>query len=157
MKNTFVLLTVLVMLAVSIVPVSALQGTYYPNELTYLDAQVDIMLPMLQDFQAAYYGVNGRYYQALVSHASPPEVPEVPDGIYASPTDQPESLAYFWTYASLPNTLAWSFRIDTYSAPAGDGYVLEVETVINGETWTRAINYGPDDWRGFDWYQVTQE
>lgn len=159
MKKIYTLIVVL-MLAFSITPVTGAQAQaayYYPNELAYIDAQVNLMLPLLDQFEADYFAVNSRYYQALVSHSSPPEVPEIPDGIYGSPTDQPESLAYFWEFAALPDTLAWALRIDTYSAPDGNGYVLGVETVIDGNAWARSVNYGPDTSRSFDWYPVTEE
>ena len=153
----FVMLTVL-SIVVPITGASAAQVEYSgPAELQYYDAQIDVLMPRLEAFQATYYAVNGRYYQALTSHATAPDVPAVPDAIDVSPTDQPETLALFWDdIAELPDTLAWSFRIDTYSAPSGDGYVLTVETVIDGETWTRSINPGPasEDWRAADWYQV---
>ena len=156
MKKTFVLLTAL-MLALSTLAVTnvhASQVQHYPAQLEYIDAQVNVMLPRLDDFQAQYFTVNGRYYQALQSHTAAPDVPTIPDGIDQSPTDQPESLALFWdAFAELPDQLAWSFRIDTYSGPDGDGYVLTIETLINGETWTRAVNYGPDAWRAADWYK----
>lgn len=154
--------TLFLMLAVtSITPAasaaSAAQPLYYPPQLEYYDAQIAVLEPRLEAFQETYHVVNGRYYQALQSHTAAPDVPEVPDGIDESPTDQPETLAYFWeTFAALPEELSWSFRIDTYTAPDGDGYVLTVETVIDGETWTKSINYGPtsEDWRASDWYQV---
>jgi hypothetical protein len=157
MKKILILTTLVLMLAVGIVPVSAAQAVYYPSELAYIDAQITVMQPLLDQFQTDYHAVNNRYYQALVSHSSPPNVPQIPDSIYSTPTDQPESLAYFWNYASLPDLLAWSLRIDTYSGPDGDGYVLNVETVINGETWTRSVNVGPDNWRAADWYQIVTE
>ena len=154
MKKLFVISALLLCLSF-ITPVSA--QAYYPPQLEYYDAQIEVLEPRLNAFQSAYYAVNGRYYQALQSHATVPDVPEVPDGIDSSPTDQPETLAYFWdVFAELPSALAWSFSIDVYNAPAGDGYVLKVMTVIDGEVWARAINYGPasEDWRAVDWYQV---
>jgi hypothetical protein len=157
MKKMF-LLSILLMLAVT--PLTAAQAQsvdYYPAELEYYDAQIAVFLPRLDDFQYQYHVTNGRYYQALTSHATAPDVPTVPDGIEASPTDQPETLAYLWGYAQLPEVLAWSYRIDTYSGPQGDGYVLTVETVVSGEKWKRSVNYGPDAWRGADWYLVTPE
>ncbi len=157
MKKLFALSLVL-MLALSIAPMTraSAQVTAFPAELEYYDAQINVLLPRLESFQAQYYNINGRYYQALTSHTSAPDVPTVPDGIQSSPTDQDETLAYFWnSFAALPNQLAWSFSIDTYSGPDGDGYVLNVETVVNGETWRCAINHGPDAWRAADWYLVT--
>ena len=152
------LFTLLVLLAVSVTPAAAAQVDQYPAELQYYDAQIDLMLPRLAQFQNLYYTVNGRYYQALESHTTAPDVPSLPDGLYTSPTDQPEDLALFWdSFASLPDVLAWSFRIDTYSGPNGDGYVVTLSTVVNDATWKRAVNVGPDTWRAADWYAVTSE
>jgi len=156
MKQTTVLLLALVLALVGTGAVNA-QAAAYPAELEYYDAQIDLLLPRLESFQWQYHAINGRFFQALESHTSAPDVPTVPDGIQLSPTDQPEALAYFWQYAGLPLTLAWSYRIDTYSGPDGDGYVLSVQTLINGETWQRAVNYGPDTWRSADWYLVQPE
>lgn len=160
MKKITPVLILFVLLIASVASnVSALQTDFAgPAELQYYDAQIDILLPRLDAFQSQYYAVNGRYYQALQSHTAAPDVPTVPDGIEEHPTDQPEDLALFWeSFAELPEVLAWSFRIDTYASPDGDGYVLTVETVIDGETWTRSVNHGPEseDWRGADWYHVT--
>jgi hypothetical protein len=157
MKKFATLTTLLLMLAVSILPATAAQAQtdQYPAELAYYDAQIDLLIPHLDDFQYQYYITNGRYYQALESHSAAPDVPTVPDGIEQSPTDQPESLALFWEgYANLPDVLAWALRIDTYSGPDGEGYVLTVSTVINGEVWQRSINYGPDASRNAEWYPV---
>lgn len=154
---TLIALLVLFALAASPMQADAAQVVQYPAELQYYDAQIDLMLPRLAQFQAQYYGVNGRYYQALESHTAAPDVPTVPDAINNSPTDQPEDLALFWeSFAELPDVLAWSFRIDTYSGPDGDGYVVTVTTVVNGQPWQRVINYGPDTWRDADWYLVSQ-
>lgn len=147
----------LTVLALAPVTAHAAQIDQYPAELEYYDAQIAVMVPRLEAFQTQYYGVNGRYYQALESHTTAPDVPTVPDGINNSPTDQPEDLALFWdSFAALPEVLAWSFHIDTYSGPDGDGYVLTVTTVIDGATWQRVINYGPDTWRDANWYLAGQ-
>lgn len=161
MKKKYVNLTLffLALAAVVFTPLTAhaAQVDQYPAELEYYDAQIDLMLPRLAQFQDQYHAVNGRYYQALESHTAAPEVPTVPDGIHNSPTDQPEDLALFWeTFAELPEVLAWSFRIDTYSGPDGDGYVLTVTTIVDGIEWQRAINHGPDTWRDADWYLADQ-
>lgn len=162
MKKLIYLLPLLALIAVlgvgNVQSVQASQTVQYPAELAYYDAQINLLLPRLDDFQYQYHTVNGRYYQALASHATAPDVPEVPDALSQSPTDQPETLAFFWhDIAELPEVLAWSFRIDTYSGPDGDGYVLTAETIVNSETWMRSVNYGPDTWRAADWYLVTPE
>jgi hypothetical protein len=163
MKNKIILTLLLVLaltvgIAATTMQASAAQVVAYPSELAYYDAQIDLMLPRLAEFQAQYHTVNARYYQALESHTAAPDVPTLPDGIDNSPTDQPEDLALFWdVYAELPEVLAWSFRIDTYSGPDGDGYVLTVSTLIEGAEWRRSINYGPDTWRNAEWYLVTNQ
>ena len=159
--NKTVLLALLSVLALAVHPLTvSAQGDHYPDELAYYDAQINVLLPRLDEFQSQYYAVNGRYYQALTSHEKAPEVPTVPDKLDASPTDQPEALAYFWDKgASLPDQLAWSLRIDTYTAPLGSGYVLTIETIIDGETWQRSINRGPssEDWRAYDWTLISPQ
>ena len=156
MKKLF-LLTLVLALTLSATPALA-QVDAYPAELAYIDAQVNVMLPRLEQYQAQYYNANGMYYQALISHSVAPDVPTPPDGLSASPTDQAENLAYFWqVFATLPDALAWSFSIDTYAGPDGAGYVLNVQTVVNGQTWMRSINYGPDYWRAAEWYLVTPQ
>lgn len=158
MKRFTLYLTLFALAVLAFLPVTAhaAQVDQYPAELEYYDAQIDVMLPRLEAFQAQYYGVNGRYYQALESHTTAPDVPTVPDGIYDSPTDQPEDLALFWdSFAALPDVLAWSFRIGAYNGPDGDGFVLTVTTVVDGVTWQRTINQGPDTWRDADWHIYT--
>ena len=151
MKKLFIF-TLVLALTLSASPAFASQANVYPSELAYTDAQINVMLPRLEQYQAQYYNANGMYYQALASHSVAPAVPTPPDGLSDAPTDQEENLAYFWqVFATLPEQLAWAFSIDTYCGPDGCGYVLNVETVVNGQTWQRAINYGPDAWRGYEW------
>jgi hypothetical protein len=154
MKRIF-LLTLVLALLLSASPAFAQANDSSPSSLAYTDAQIGVMLPRLEQYQAQYYLVNRQYYQALVSHSTAPDVPTPPDGLSNAPSDQAENLAYFWNvFATLPSELAWSFSIDTYSGPFGDGYVLNVETVVDGQLWKRAVNYGPDTWRAADWYLV---
>jgi len=157
MKKLLLLITLVTLFALPM-SASAAQVNPYPSELAYIDAQVNIMLPRLEQYQAQYFQRNGQYYQALMSHSTAPDVPTPPDGLSSAPTDQDENLAYFWqVYATLPSQLAWAFSIDTYCGPQGCGYVLNVETVVNGMTWMRAVNYGPDNWRAAEWYMYIPE
>lgn len=158
MKKLFhpliILLALVVLISATATNAFAATQVFYPAELEYVDAQINVMLPRLDKFQAEYFEINKRYYQALTSTTTVPNVPVVPDQIEVSPTDQVETLAFFWDASSLPDTLAWSFRIDTYSGPDGDGYVLTIATTVKNETWMRVINYGPDTYRAVDWYLV---
>jgi len=151
--KTKILIFTLILLAFGASPVSA-EAPASPAALEYYDAQINVLLPRLEAYQADYYAANGFYYQALASNSTAPDVPIPPDGLSNAPSDQAENLAYFWNDAALPSELAWSFRIDTYSGPDGDGYVLVIATELDGGTWMRSINYGPDTWRASEWYQV---
>ena len=149
--------TFLVLVLFAAVPAQA-QQEYYPAELAYYDAQVNIMLPRLELYQAQYFYANGIYFQSLISHSTAPDAPLPPDGLGNSPTDQDQNLAYFWNvFAALPSQLAWSFSIDTYAGDSGAGYVLNVLTVIDGSLWMRSINYGPENWRGSEWHMLVVE
>lgn len=129
-----------------------------PPTLAYYDAQINVLLPRLAEFQGDYHNATGRYYQALRSHSEVPDVLSEPDHLSGKPTDQDEDLAYFWgrAHAALPAKIGWAFSINTYSGPDGDGYVLTANAEIDGETWTRSVNVGPEDWRSSDWTVVTE-
>jgi hypothetical protein len=140
----------------AIAPVKAKENT--PKALEYIDAQVDVFEPMLEQYEADYFTANGGYFQALASHSSPPEEDMPPDGIYNHPTDQALALAELWTYAGLPNSVNWSFRVDVYNAPSGPGYVLVIGCKHGNDNWERSINHGPEDYRTTDWHTtVTYE
>jgi hypothetical protein len=126
-----------------------------PGQLSYINADLDVFIPLLEDYQDSYYVTNDQYFQSLVSHNTPPSGVTAPDNLDSHPEDQDETLADLWEYASLPDEIAWSFRIDIYSGTGGDGYVLIVETMIDGDTWHREINFGPESYRNMDWFLVT--
>jgi hypothetical protein len=150
MKLLSALLTLIIVLGVA-----PAQQESIPAELAYYDAQINVLTPRLIVFQDQYHSLTGGYFQALESNSTAPAVPVVPDGLSGSPTDQTEDLAYFWTNgAELPEVLAWSFSITTYAGPDGAGYVLTVSTSIEDVTWRKAINFGPEDWRGSSWHPV---
>lgn len=156
-RRNALIVIVLMAAVIGVVPVTAAPlGS--PPQLAYIDAQIDVMLPKMQAFQDQYLKLSGNYYQALESNSKAPDVPVKPDGLSTAPTDQKENLAFFWDeIAYLPSELAWSFHIDTYSGPKGEGYVLIASTMIDGMAWEKAMNYGPEEWRGYDWIQVEAE
>ena len=151
MKNVL-LLAVLALLCIPAPTVAAQSQLDVPTQLEYIDAQVDVFVPFLQSFQVNYYAQNGRYFQALTSHNTPPEGVAPPDDLNSAPTDETVALAALWAYAALPAATNFSFSVDTYDGPDGPGYVLNVETMINDEVWTRSINFGPEAWRGAEWF-----
>ncbi len=154
MKRIVVLFTLLVLM-LPISPVHAQTRKQIPPTLEYYDAQIDVLLPHLADFQLSYHDAAGKYYQALQSHSQAPSVVTEPDQLSGKPTDQAEDLAYFWKdQAYLPAKLGWSFAINTYAGPDGDGYVLVVTGDIEGKIWSRSINVGPEEWRTSDWTET---
>lgn len=153
-KPFYVALLLALALTLAVSPTSA--QTARPSQLDYIDAQLDVFLPCLADFQASYLATNGVYFQALVSHATPPAGIAPADNLYSAPTDQAVALATLWEFAQLPEEIGWSYRVDTYYGPDGPGYVLTAETSIGGQRWIRSDNYGPDDWRSAGWYPYVE-
>lgn len=152
MRYTLPILLVLALLAL---PGHAAAQVVQPAQLAYIDAQVEIFDQRLAAYQAEYVAANGQYYQALASHSVAPASLTAPDDLTAHPTDQEISLAAVWTDTGLPVELGWSFQISTYNGPSGMGYTVTVSTVIDGQTWQRTLNHGPEDWRGTGWYLLT--
>ena len=157
MKKYLTLLVLLALLSVAAQPerVAAAQADHYPAVLKYVDAQLEVFVPYLIEYQDGYYLDNGFYFQALQSHHTPPDGVQPPDDPNSHPTDQAEALAALWSYSQLPASINWSLRVDTYNGPDGSGYVLTVETSIGIHVWSRSINYGPvsEDWRNHDWVE----
>lgn len=101
-----------------------------------------------QDNYAANH--NGRYWQGLYSHSITPAdgLEVVPTIGLTCPTDQqgePYPLAI--RTALLPMAL----RIDVYDGPEGTGYVATVYVTVQGVTYTRAAQVGPETWRQYGW------
>lgn len=159
MKQIFVLSLVL-LLATNVLPVSAApadQLVNAPDQLAYIDAQVDVFLPHLAAFESNYLAVHGQYYQGLQSHSTAPDTITPPDGLDDHPTYQNDDLGVLWEAAALPWEIGWAFSVSTYDGPEGKGYVLTISTVIEGVTYQRAVNVGPETYRAADWYEVTPE
>lgn len=157
------LLLALLVVLLTVTPVSAApapdlpaQPVTVPDQLAYIDAQVEVFTTHLTQFQMSYYGSNGQYFQALESHSAPPELLEAPDGLLSHPTDQMTPLSVLWLSAGLPAELGWSFRVDTYNGPSGPGYVVVLKTVIEGDTYQREINYGPETYRTQAWFSFEE-
>ena len=160
MKQTALLLLLFAFCFTLVNPASAApapQLVNAPEQLAYVDAQVELFTAHLDTFEAAYLAEHGQYFQALASHSTAPDSIQPPDGMETHPTYQDETLATLWTAAALPYELGWSFNVSTYDGPEGMGYVLTVETVVDGNTYRRAVNTGPETYRAAEWYQVIEE
>jgi len=123
-----------------------------------IDAGLIQYLPVIGQLQDDYYQENGKYSQGLFTHSSPPvdnnSLP--PDQLSLKPTDQENAWSDL-TNGVMPATMLSRMKIDTYSGPSGDGYVVVLEKIINGITYTRHHNVGPEAHRSVNWLSVPEE
>lgn len=120
------------------------------------DARLSAWLPTIAQAQAAYLAAHGRYAQALpLTTQTPADGAEVPvDNAEAAPTDQPQS--WLDLAPDLPETVMSRVWIDTYEGPQGAGYVVCAELIIEGVTYLRRIDPGPES-RGHGWFAAEGE
>lgn len=166
MKSTFrvspLVIPIIIVIVAVVVPAVAAANVHDESaaplpQLDYIDAQIDVFMPRLQQFQADYIAANGSYYQALESHSLAPVGSEAADNLDGHPTDQEASLAPLWDDTGLPYEINWSFSVGTYDGPGGSGYVLTVTAIIDGTAWVRSINMGAESHRNADWHMVTEK
>lgn len=123
-----------------------------------IDTVIDAYLPKLQAYEINYLDAKGHgYLQALWSHSAPPADGALvaPDLLISKPTDQAESFFDLWSAVIITDgKVPVRLRIDVYDGPSGKGYVIVVESIIAGSTYTRSINTGSEKWREQDWIEV---
>jgi len=127
-----------------------------PGQLEYVDGQIDKLNPKLKTFQDTYYKDHGKYFQGVNSKNITPDINcgAVPPDLTGKPTDQIETLESLWDYVALPDVLEYTIRVDVYEGPSGAGYVLVVTALVDGVTWERDINVGPETYRDQPWFEV---
>lgn len=144
--SVFLVLAVTLIAALAVTTAGAQEPL--PPQLEYIDAQLNIFLPKVAEFQASYFKEYGSYYQALGSHSTIPTGADGSDKLEDHPTDQDTTLAPLWELAGLPTEIAWSFTINAYVSPRGAGYTVTVCTVVatdeKSDTWCRVDDYGPE-------------
>jgi hypothetical protein len=150
MKKVFYVLAVMLLTLTASVTAAAEEPL--PVQLEYIDAQLTVFLPKLAEFQADYYATNGIYYQALESHSVVPAGAEVASDLESHPTYQDANLASLWDATGLPASINFSFRVNQYQGPSGDGYQVVITTIVDGQTWEKTIDTGPND---EPWHQIT--
>jgi len=126
--------------------------------LSAIDVGLTQYLPVISGLQDKYQDENGRYWQGLFTHAAPPTDTNTaaPDMLDASPTDQDSS----WddiAAGTVPAEMLSRVRIDTYKSTQGHGYVVVVEKIINGKTYEKRHNVGPESSRSRDWTELSDE
>lgn len=123
--------------------------------LSTIDAGLHQYLPIIAQVQNNYYNEKGKYAQGLFTHSSPPtdENSEAPDQLDLKPTDQDET----WEDLAeglIPAAMNSRMRIDTYLSSKGHGYVIVLEKIINGDTYRKSHNVGPETQKSHDWQMV---
>ena len=118
-----------------------------------VDDRLATIWPAIQSRQATYAAAhNGRYWQGLRTASVIPA-----DGATATPTigtrcpsDQPGQP---WPLAIRQTAMEMAVQIDVYDGPRGTGYVATLYVRINGNTWERAAQVGPESYRAHPWRQ----
>ena len=125
--------------------------------LSAIDDGLTQYLPVIGQVQDNYYEKNGRYAQGLFTHSSPPtdENLESPDRLDQKPTDQNETWADLAANL-IPATMRSRMRIDTYRSNKGHGYVVVLEKIINGKTYLKSHNVGPESQKSHGWQIISE-
>jgi hypothetical protein len=147
------LATLLIALASPTAPAIAQVVTPAPN-FSGIDNIIDQHLPRVATYQAAYLLGHGRYFQGLWSHAATPDEASnnPPDQLTGRPTDQLEDFGAMWSQVAIgQGRIPMRLRVDVYSGPAGQGYVMTFETSRAGVAYQRVVNVGPESWRNANW------
>lgn len=122
-----------------------------------VDTKIDAVIANIIAFQAGEASKSGKFYQVLWSHSQPPADGALvsPDLLYSFPTDQiGKSAQAQWDAAKLPASLDARYRVDVYDGPQGKGFVVIVQSQLNGATWQKSINYGPEAYRNQPWTEL---
>ena len=127
-----------------------------PDHLqTRLDPLLEDVAAQVGAIQEAFRTVYGRYWQGARTHSAVPA-----DGATAAPDlsrkvlDQEESWGSFGF--DLPAEIEGALSVDVYQTREGHGYVVNAEVLAGGIHYRRAINHGPEFWRGHDWKPFKQ-
>lgn len=107
-----------------------------PVESEFLGVWPEIILAQID-----YYYATGATFQGLLTHADIPSIgnPSPPDMVFTHPTDQ---LAAWVDFFDLPAQMSYALRLDTYEAGNGRGFIARLFVIIDGQTWSMAIDYG---------------
>jgi hypothetical protein len=46
--------------------------------------------------------------------------------------------------------------VNVYLGPGGMGYEVVATHEVDGQTWQRVRQYGPETWRAYDWVQIEE-
>lgn len=119
---------------------------------TDCDAILDALDAALGPLEETYRSTRDGYWQGLATHEQVPE-----DGGEFEPdaTRVPVGEETTWALLGvpLPAAMPLSVRVDVYSGPAGEGWILVGEVGVNSQIWRRCVGHGPE-LRTADWQIV---
>ena len=126
--------------------------------LAQIDAGIQSYLPTITGLQNQFHQNTGNYMQGLFTHSSPPvdENTASPARLSDSPTAQDVS----WEDIAgdvMPDQMLSRIRIDVYSSPEGDGFVVVAEKIVNSTTYQKRYNVGPETHRNSEWQEIVEE
>lgn len=126
--------------------------------LGQIDVGIQGYMPTIINLQNQFFQNTGRYMQGLFTHSSTPvdENTLPPNQLSDSPTDQ----NFSWddlTDGVMPDQMLSRIRIDVYSSSKGEGFVLVAEKIVNGVTYEKNYNVGPENHRNSDWQEISDE
>lgn len=119
-----------------------------------VEQRMRALLADLIQRQQVYRAMNGRFWQGPRTHQQPPA-----DGLATAPdTSAAVNGSESWQAfgAPLPATIECAFHVSTYAGPQGDGYIVTATVVVNGETWQRTANVGPESHRASGWRKLAE-
>jgi len=114
------------------------------------DLMVDVLTQM-RDRQHIHRAMKGKHWQGARTHKTTPKEQGAAPNPSAKIEGQ-ESWAEFGV--NLPQSLPASLQVDVYDGPLGSGYTVTADVVIEGKTWRRVANVGPESYRTMDWHIV---
>jgi hypothetical protein len=117
----------------------------------------------LESDQAAHLARRGIHFQGLATHTvrpayltADPLLETIPDRLASKPSDQIEN----WNQAfNRLNNVPMPFEmiINVYDGPSGKGYVANMGFDLDGSTYRKSVNFGPETHRDRDWFEVIQD
>jgi hypothetical protein len=108
-------------------------------DFTEANAQLFAFTQDLVPAQQSYKDNHGEYSQVL------------PGGV--CPSDQ----NCLDISGLLTDTMVIDLAINTYLGPGGMGYEVVASHEVDGQTWQRVRQYGPEIWREHDWIPVVED
>jgi hypothetical protein len=108
----------------------------------------------LNEFQTTEKNTRGVYHQFLWTHDKAPGSTVALLYLDNKPTDARITPRAMFTEKGIATSQDTRWKVDIYNGPSGEGYQIDVETVINGVVWRKSLNTGPETYRATDWVAI---